>query len=251
MEYYFLYNYGNANNYRDVQEAEAVDTTVTLKGEGKPYILNAWTGEVTAAEYEESNGTVKVNVHLAPNDSTIIVLSNETLVQAKETQEALDNTIEVKDWNLTIESWTMGETVLDTEKTVIEVGKVETLKTWNELDEALTDVSGIGTYTATFTVDDAEGKAAYIHMGHVKDAYGVKINGKEIIVDQVSGDAEITDALKNGENEIEITVATSLLNAILNNNSGILNDEGRVLDDRSPAGYGLFNEIVIDGNTVK
>ncbi len=251
MDYYFLYNYGNANNYRDVQEAAAVDTTVTLTGEGKPYILNAWTGEVTEAEYEEGDGAVKVNVHLAPNDSTIIVLSTEALAQAEDAKEALDKTIEVKDFNLTIESWTMGETVLDTNKTEIEVGTVDGLKAWKDIDESLTDVSGVGTYTAKFTVDDAEGKAAYIHMGHVKDAYGVKINGTEIVMDQVSGDAEITDVLKNGENEIEITVATSLLNAILKNNSGILNEEGRVLDDRSPSGYGLTNVVTIDGNPVK
>ncbi|MBR2812773.1 MAG: hypothetical protein IKD69_15470, partial [Solobacterium sp.] len=79
-------------------------------------------------------------------------------------------------------------------------------------------------------------------------AYGVRINGQDVIVDQVSGDAEIGSLLKNGENTIEITVATSLLNALLKNNENILNDEGRVLDDRTPAGYGLFETVTIDGN---
>lgn len=68
-------------------------------------------------------------------------------------------------------------------------------------------------------------------MGHVKDAYGVKINGADFMVDQASGDASISALVKPGENKIEVTVASSLLNAFLKSNKGILNDDGRVLDD--------------------
>ena len=55
-------------------------------------------------------------------------------------------------------------------------------------------------------------------MGHVKDAYGVKINGADFMVDQASGDASISALVKPGENKIEVTVASSLLNAVLKNN---------------------------------
>ena len=55
-------------------------------------------------------------------------------------------------------------------------------------------------------------------MGHVKDAYGVKINGADFMVDQASGDANISALVKPGENQIEVTVANSLLNAVLKNN---------------------------------
>ena len=72
------------------------------------------------------------------------------------------------------------------------------------------------------------------------------INDKKVIVDQVSGIADISNYLKKGENKIKVTVATSLLNAVLEENKNILNDDGRVLDDRHPSAYGLEGEIVIN-----
>jgi hypothetical protein len=32
---------------------------------------------------------------------------------------------------------------------------------------------------------------------------------------------------------------------------GILNDDGRVLDDRSPSGYGLTEQVTIDGSATR
>lgn len=248
-DYYFIYNYGNADNYRDVQTAETVDTDVVLKGNGKPYLFNAWTGEVTAADYTESEEGIKVHVHLEPNDSMIVVISEEVLAEAEEAPAAMSEEIKVSGWNLKIESWTPGETVLDTVKTVVFDESIDSLKTWDQLDKDLKDVSGTGTYTASFETPEGyeEGQQVYLHLGRNKDAYGIKINGTEVIADQVSGDADVSAVLHKGTNEIEITVATSLLNAVLKNNASILNDEGRVLDDRSPAAYGLRNEVTLSG----
>jgi hypothetical protein len=41
-----------------------------------------------------------------------------------------------------------------------------------------------------------------------------------------------------------------MLNAILKSNEGILNDDGRVLDDRAPSAYGLTDTVVVNGSTV-
>jgi len=38
---------------------------------------------------------------------------------------------------------------------------------------------------------------------------------------------------------------------VLENNKGILNDDGRVLDDRSPSGYGLTEQVTIDGSATR
>ena len=56
--------------------------------------------------------------------------------------------------------------------------------------------------------------------------------------------------MKKGENKIKVTVATSLLNAVLEENKNILNDDGRVLDDRHPSAYGLEGEIVINSKNI-
>jgi hypothetical protein len=65
--YYFIWN----------SDADARSSTVTLEGEGTPYVLNAWTGESEPiAEYKRVGADhITVNVDLAGADATIIALS--------------------------------------------------------------------------------------------------------------------------------------------------------------------------------
>lgn len=64
-EYYYLYNANTTGSN--------LTAAVTLGGSGQPYLLDAWTGKVTPiADYTSSDGTVTVNVSLAPQDATII-----------------------------------------------------------------------------------------------------------------------------------------------------------------------------------
>ncbi len=250
IDYYYFYNYGDAHNYKEVQLADVVDCEIELSGEGTPYLMDAWTGETSAiADYTQEDGKVTVNVEIAPNDSKIIALSKDELAPAAEKTEAMSGEVKIDDWSLTVESWTKGESVLETKKTNIEVGTLDELKPWDQI-EGLEDVSGVGVYSAEFEMpaDYKAGQEAYIHCGFVKDAYGVAINDKDIEIDPISGLANVTDFVKEGKNTIKITVATSMLNAILKENSSILNEDGRVLDDRSPASYGLVNDVIINGS---
>lgn len=250
-DYYYFYNYGDAHNYKEIQTADIVDCEIELTGEGTPYLMDAWTGETTPiADYTEEDGKVTVNLEIAPNDSKIIALSSEELAPAAEATDPMAGEVKMDNWSLTVESWTKGETVLDIEKTQIEIGELEELKSWNQI-EGLETVSGVGVYTTEFEMpsDYKEGQEAYIHCGFIKDAYGVTINDKDIEIDPISGLANVTDFVKPGKNTIKMTVATSMLNAILKENSSILNEEGRVLDDRSPAAYGLVNDVVINGSS--
>lgn len=66
-DYYFLYNYAGTDKYREIHDAKAVETTVTLKGEGTPYVLDAWTGEARVAEsWKAVDGGVAVDVGSPP-----------------------------------------------------------------------------------------------------------------------------------------------------------------------------------------
>lgn len=248
-DYYFIYNYGGTNNYREVENVQNVKTEITLKGEGKPYLADAWTGKITPiVNYKKDKDTITVDVDIAANDSNIIILSKDNITKNNsEKDNSISEEIKIDHWNLNIESWTKGKTVLDTNKEKIDVGQLDKLVTWNQI-EGLENVSGIGEYTAVFKTNDEyeKGQKAYIHLGRIKDAYGLMINDKKVIVDQVSGIADISNYLKKGENKIKVTVATSLLNAVLEENKNILNDDGRVLDDRHPSAYGLEGEIVIN-----
>ena len=68
-EFYFI-----AND----SASETVSQTVTFQGEGKPYLLNAWSGEITPiAQYTAENGTVTVDVELAPADQMLIAIAKD------------------------------------------------------------------------------------------------------------------------------------------------------------------------------
>ena len=68
-DYYFIYNYGGTNNYREVENVQNVKTEITLKGEGKPYLADAWTGKITPiVNYKKDKDRITVDVDIAGND---------------------------------------------------------------------------------------------------------------------------------------------------------------------------------------
>lgn len=78
VNYYFLYNQGDFDSIHENPytggEAEC-DQTISLRGEGRPYLLDLWTGEVMPiAQYTTGDGYVNVPVELAINESCIIAV---------------------------------------------------------------------------------------------------------------------------------------------------------------------------------
>ncbi|PWM99489.1 MAG: hypothetical protein DBX37_04350, partial [Massilioclostridium sp.] len=98
-DFYYLYNYNricaeDANATlakagtaypginKDLLTAKSLD--VTLKGEGKPYLLDAWTGEITPiAEYQQNDGSVTLHLDFDKDEAKLIALLTD--------QEAIDN----------------------------------------------------------------------------------------------------------------------------------------------------------------
>ena len=245
-DYYYLYNYGNAASYRDMDTVEDVHTTVTLKGSGQLYELNAWTGEIVPVADDTANdGRVSLDVDIASNDVRIFALSRQTLTkQETPAAKTLGDPVALNGWTLEVESWTKGDVPTASRKTAIPVGELDVLETWDRIP-GLEDVSGIGVYTAEFVWESEGADGAYLDLGRIKDAFGLKINGETVTVNQIAPVVDISDYLKDGDNTVEITVATSLLNALLAENRDIVNDDGRVLDDRDRSAYGLSGEIVM------
>jgi len=65
-DYYYLYN----------NSAAPVDQTLTLTGNGTPYLLDTWTGKITPiATYTSTGGKVTVNVKLDAKDVKVIALT--------------------------------------------------------------------------------------------------------------------------------------------------------------------------------
>lgn len=88
-DYYYLFNnpeeaIAESSSVYDGKNAtfkngDTITTTVTLEGEGVPYVLDAWTGDVTpvAGYTVNDDGTVTVEVTVEGGESTIIALLNE------------------------------------------------------------------------------------------------------------------------------------------------------------------------------
>ncbi|WP_145812157.1 glycosyl hydrolase [Kribbella amoyensis] len=230
--YYYLFN----------QRSWATEQQVTLTGEGRPYKLNTWTGEVTPlTDYRKTPNGVVVDVDLAAADTAVIALStrqDDTFkwsaradhgpTLAKNTglgTEVLD------DWTLQVESWSRGTSGRpgDTAKTTLPAvapvaGDRGTLPPWSAITPAngygtdLGDVSGVGTYTSTFTLDDSwDGvRTADLDLGKAVDTVTVTLNGTQLPASnpQDLRHLEVGHLLRVGENTLTVRVASTLLNAV-------------------------------------
>lgn len=276
-DFYYLYNYGNADNYPAAKEIQPVTTEVTLQGSGIPYFLNTWTGEVTpVSQYTRNGNSVTIPVTIAGNDSIMVALTNEDWGQEHSTYVTKSNLdtefdgqtilaksyeagtetvtlsnnkkvlveteqvaapMELSSWNLSVESWSKGDTPTDTKKTTIDVGTVDGLKPWTEIS-GLENVSGIGTYTTNFNLEQGweEGTGAIISLGDVVDSYQIYVNGTQVPASQIDTTIDIGKYLKSGENTITVEVASTLLNAVLQANP---------TDTRKPDEYGMMGPVVL------
>ncbi|KAL4805214.1 hypothetical protein BDV18DRAFT_153020 [Aspergillus unguis] len=129
-------------------------------------------------------------------------------------------------WTLSVEDWapmSVNETGLNsslTSKTILPSIKLSTLKPWTNIT-GLQYASGIGTYKTTVDLSLRENKGSdnlsvFIDFGDVEGSWGLKINNREVEgVDFLSGaPLDVTSYVKDGSNEIEITVATTLWNKL-------------------------------------
>ncbi|MBT7463952.1 MAG: glycosyl hydrolase, partial [Bacteroidetes bacterium] len=68
----------------------------------------------------------------------------------------------------------------------------------------------------TFSIDDLDDTKYFIDLGVVNDMAGVKLNGRDIgVIWCAPWRIDISDALKEGENKLEIEVANRWINRLL------------------------------------
>ncbi|WP_162606500.1 glycosyl hydrolase [Jiangella asiatica] len=254
VDYYYLFN----------QHSTATSQTVTLAGQGTPYRLDTWTGEITPiADYREGPGTVTVPVRLAGHDAEVVAVTPRQDAtfggaaprnQGPEASAAYSGPapepLRLTDWSLSVDSWTPGPSGLPGDTAHMAIGPVEVAATadgalpaWSELGPDLADVSGIGTYSAEFRLDAGwDGvTGARLDLGTVVDTVRVSVNGRELPpVDQMDlRHIDIGDRLRPGVNTITVRVASTLLNAV-RIAPGV--DTG----DRDRMRYGLLGPVTIE-----
>jgi len=281
-DYYYLYNPGE----------QTVERTLTLRGAGAPYRLDATTGAITPiARYTTGQDGVTVTVRLGGRDATVVAIAPDGLAgvrplaaHATETTgeevvasadgglavrstsggdavttlqdgstittplDAVSDARKLTRWDLSVQSWQPGalttatEHVTDIAKVAlapieVEAGGDGRLPAWQSLP-GLSDVSGIGTYSTTV---DWNGEAgAYLDLGAATDTVGVAVNGRPVAVDQSDRSRiDLGDALRAGQNTIEVTVASTLLNAV-RVSPGNAAYAGRARQD-----YGLIGPVTV------
>ncbi|MCE0536466.1 hypothetical protein LWF15_13185 [Kineosporia rhizophila] len=200
VSYYVLVNTGDKD----------VETTADLAGTGsRRYVLDPWTGEVTAAGKK---------IALDAGAATIIVLADRdwATTRPQSTQTEGSGT-ELADWTLTLDEWLPGESG-DSSATTRHrehIIKNVPLVSWTQIPE-IKDAVGVGSYTTTFTAPST-GKAdgAVLDLGAVAGSYQVFVNGKQAQpADQLSSRIDLGNAVRPGQNTLTVKVAVPLLNQL-------------------------------------
>jgi hypothetical protein len=256
-DYYYLFN----------QATWATEQQVTLEGEGRPYELDTWTGEITPiSDFRTVPGGVEVDVALEPADAKVIALSTRRddtfrwhrTPDPRRTVARNDGLgpVVLDAWSLDVESWTPGPSGLPGDTTRTDVPTIEpsvgdhgALPPWSEVtpangyDADLGDVSGVGTYRSTFTLDESwdEVRGAHLDLGKVVDTATVTVNGTEVpgLDPQDLSHVEVGDYLRAGENTITVRVSSTLLNAVRV-------APGTEAAGRDPLDYGLLGPVRLE-----
>lgn len=230
--YYYLFN----------QTSWETEQEITLRGKGKPFRLDTWTGKIEPiTDYHSTPDGVRVRVQLRPTDTEVIALTtrnDDTFrwrgapghgpVTAKNTGLG---PVTPTDWTLDVQGWSAGPSGApgDTTKQDLPTVRLEatpngTLPPWSQISPEtghatdLRDVSGVGTYRSTFRLDDGwqEVRGAHLDLGTVVDTATVAVNGTPLppLDPQDLRHLEVGHLLRPGQNTVTVRVASTLLNAV-------------------------------------
>ncbi|KAL3291100.1 alpha-L-rhamnosidase [Colletotrichum asianum] len=151
-----------------------------------------------------------------------IVLSNGS--QVITTFKAPLSALELTDWALDIDDWQpANENPSDDVEDIVATKLVHhsfnltTLNPWSDID-GLQNVSGNATYSTEFVLGTADAPygsdtGAYMELDMFQGSFRAKVNGKTLgSLDQMAHRFDVSKWLRNGNNTLEMEVATSLIN---------------------------------------
>lgn len=197
----------NNRNDRD----EELEATFRVTGK-EAEIWHPETGIIEKVSYSMADNRTTVSLELAPNDAVFVVFRNKaksdayTAPAASETELAEIN----GPWDVSFVS-KVGTPFRE---------KFETLSPWNEnADENIRYFSGSGTYKKVINVPAEwlnDAGSIYLDMGEVENLAEVSVNGESMgIVWKKPFRVNITSALHEGENELDIKVINLWVNRLI------------------------------------
>jgi hypothetical protein len=203
IDFYWV---NNRNN-----RVEDIDAIFRVDGRAAE-IWHPETGSIEQASYEIDNGITRVPLHLQPNDAVFVVFRSETDQMTRTVEEPAEEVV------ATLEGpWTVSFQENRGAPTEVEM---ETLTPWNENDNnGIKYFSGTGTYTKTIDAPAewfAEGTQQWLDLGDVKNLAEMIVNGKSMgIAWKTPFRINVSGALKQGENVLEIKVTNLWVNRLI------------------------------------
>jgi hypothetical protein len=190
-----------------------VDLDATFRVDGR--VAEIWhpeTGNTELASYTIKDGTTQVPLHMEPGDAVFVVFRNK----AVQTSHTINKPAEKQ---LTVISgpWTVG---FQPERGAPDQAIIETLVPWNEnADLGIKYFSGTGTYSKTLQAPAEwfnQGSQLWLDLGSVKNLAEILVNGKSLgIVWKTPFRVNVTGAMKEGENKLEIKVTNLWVNRLI------------------------------------
>jgi len=170
------------------------------------------TGKIEKVSYSIADGITKVPLKLQPNDAVFVVFRNKAKGNSENIAKPVEKELSTVEgsWNLSLQP-KRGPAIQST---------FDRLTPWNEnADKGIKYFSGTGSYTQTIQVPAEwlkEGSQTWLDLGSVKDLAEVIVNGKSLgIVWKTPFRVELTSALKQGENTLEIKVTNLWVNRLI------------------------------------
>jgi hypothetical protein len=201
-----LYWINNRNN-----DAEDLEATFRVDGKSAE-IWHPETGQIEQSSYVIAGGLTTIPLHLEPHDAVFVVFRNKskgTSLTIPLKEEKLLTVIEGP-WNLSFQPG----------RGAPEQITLETLTAWNENnDPGVKYFSGTGIYKNTINIPAEwlkEGTQLWLDLGSVKNLAEVIINDKSLgIVWKTPFRVNVAEALKQGENNLEIKVTNLWVNRLI------------------------------------
>ena len=178
---------------------------ISLRCSGnEPMIWNPDNGEMTPCSYRIEDGRTVIPMSMHSNDAVFVVFT-PAKAKAKYNAPAAPKT---SGKSLELDAWKMEfpQRTLD----------VDGLKDYTTFEyEDVKYFSGTCKYTAVFSLDRAP-RTGILDLGRVCDLCELKVNGEYLgILWRAPFKADISDALKAGENTIEIDVVNTWVNRLI------------------------------------
>ena len=204
-----VYTHRSGEEYEIYFVANQVDSLRTFKASFRvagrtPELWNAVTGTITRpAQWKEVDGCTEIALSLPANGSVFVVFPKAHSEVSPELTEKEPVSISVKEWTVAFSS---------IRKTVTR----PLLFDWSkEEDEKIRYYSGHATYRGLFSWKNEQDGKIMLRLGKVANVATVRVNSIACgTVWTAPYEVDITDALRNGVNVLEVEVVNTWANAL-------------------------------------